>query len=78
MSESTIIFFLTICIGILICIILYQQFAFRTGTQAKLQSISDKLREIIETDSGEQIMVFTENKDLMELTAQINALLENS
>ena len=76
MSESTIIFFLTICIGILICIILYQQFAFRTGTQAKLQSISDKLREIIETDSGEQIMVFTENKDLMELTAQINALLE--
>ena len=76
MSEATIIFFLTICVGILVCVILYQQFAFRTGTQAKLRAISDKLKEIIEKDSDEQITVFTENKDLMELGAQINALLE--
>lgn len=76
MSEATIIFFLTICVGILVCVILYQQFAFRTGTQAKLRAISDKLKEIIEKDSDEQITVFTENKDLMELAAQINALLE--
>ena len=76
MSEATIIFFLTICVGILVCVILYQQFAFRTGTQAKLRAISDKLKEIIEKDSDEQIAVFTENKDLMELAAQINALLE--
>lgn len=68
--------FLTICVGILVCVILYQQFAFRTGTQAKLRAISDKLKEIIEKDSDEQITVFTENKDLMELAAQINALLE--
>ena len=76
MSEATIIFFLTICVGILVCVILYQQFAFRTGTQAKLRAISDKLKEIIEKDSDEQITVFTENKDLMVLAAQINALLE--
>lgn len=76
MSEATIIFFLTICVGILVCVILYQQFAFRTGTQAKLRAICDKLKEIIEKDSDEQITVFTENKDLMELAAQINALLE--
>ena len=76
MSEATIIFFLTFCVGILVCVILYQQFAFRTGTQAKLRAISDKLKEIIEKDSDEQITVFTENKDLMELAAQINALLE--
>ena len=76
MSEATTIFFLTICVGILVCVILYQQFAFRTGTQAKLRAISDKLKEIIEKDSDEQITVFTENKDLMELAAQINALLE--
>ena len=76
MSEATIILFLTICVGILVCVILYQQFAFRTGTQAKLRAISDKLKEIIEKDSDEQITVFTENKDLMELAAQINALLE--
>ena len=69
MSEATIIFFLTICVGILVCVILYHQFAFRTRTQ-------DKLKEIIEKDSDEQITVFTENKDLMELAAQINALLE--
>ena len=62
MSEATIIFFLTICVGILVCVI--------------LRAISDKLKEIIEKDSDEQITVFTENKDLMELAAQINALLE--
>ncbi len=76
MSHATIIFFLSICVGFLICVVLYQQFVFRTGTQAKLRSISDKLKEIIETDSDERVMIFTENKELMELAAQINALLE--
>lgn len=28
-------------------------------------------------DSGESVMVFTDNKELMELAAQINRLLEN-
>ena len=76
MSHATIIFFLSICVGFLICVVLYQQFVFRTGTQAKLRVISDKLKEIIETDSDERVMIFTENKELMELAAQINALLE--
>lgn len=62
---------------LLICVILYQQFVFRTGIQAKLQKISGKLKEISDTDSDERIMVFTENKELMELAAQINRLLEN-
>lgn len=77
MSDATIIFFLSACIAVLICIILYQQFAFRTGTQIKLKKISQKLEEIQDTDSDENVMVFTDNKVLMDLAAQINRLLEN-
>lgn len=77
MSDATIIFFLSACIAVLICIVLYQQFAFRTGTQIKLKKISQKLEEIQDTDSGENVMVFTDNKVLMDLAAQINRLLEN-
>lgn len=77
MSEPTIIFFLLICIVLLISIVLYQQFAFHTGIQTKLREISVKMKEIMDTDSDERIMVFTDNKELMELAAQINRLLEN-
>lgn len=76
MSEPTIIFFLLICIVILLITVLYQQFAFRTGIQKKIQKISEKLKEITDTNSSERVMVFTENKELMELAAQINRLLE--
>lgn len=44
-------------------------------TQALLGQISEKLADILRTDSNEQIMVFTDNKELMELTGQINLLL---
>ena len=77
MSDATIIFFLSACIVVLICNVLYQQFAFRTGTQIKLKKISQKLEEIQDTDSDENVMVFTDNKVLMDLVAQINRLLEN-
>ena len=77
MSDATIIFFLSLCIVLLICVIVYQQFVFHTGIQAKLHKISGKLKEISDTDSDERIMVFTGNKELMELAAQINRLLEN-
>ncbi len=76
MSEPTIIFFLFICIVILLITVLYQQFIFRTGIQKKIQKISGKLKEITDTNSSERVMVFTENKELMELAAQINHLLE--
>lgn len=77
MSDAAIIFFLTLCIVFLVGVVLYQQFVFRKGIQAKLRQISGKLKEIIDVDSDERIMVFTENKELMELTAQINHLVEN-
>lgn len=77
MSDATIIFLLSVCIVVLICIVLYQQFAFRTGIQSKLKKIGQKLEEIQDTDSDENVMVFTDNKVLMDLAAQINRLLEN-
>lgn len=77
MSDATIIFFLSLCIIILFGVVLYQQFVFRTGIQTKLRKISGKLKEITDTDSGERIMVFTGNRELIELAAQINRLLEN-
>ena len=44
MSDATIIFFLSACIAVLICIVLYQQFAFRTGTQIKLKENQPEVR----------------------------------
>lgn len=77
MSDASIIFLLSICIVLLICVVIYQQFVFRKGIQTNLREISDKLREIIQTDSDEKIMLFTDNKELIELIAQINGLLES-
>lgn len=45
------------------------------GTQAKLREITDKLSDILEQDTDEQVMVFTDNKALMDLCGQINLLL---
>lgn len=77
MSDAAIIFFLFLCILLLAGIVLYQQFVFHSDIQTKIRKISDKLKEITDTDSDERIMVFTENKELMELAAQINRILEN-
>lgn len=45
------------------------------GTQAKLREITNKLSDILEQDTDEQVMVFTDNKVLMDLCGQINLLL---
>ena len=42
------------------------------GTRAKLKEITEKLSEILEQDTDEQIMVFTDDKVLMELCGQMN------
>ena len=77
MSDHTIIFFFSFCLALLVGVVLYQQFTFHSGIQSKLRTISGKLKETIDMDSGESVMVFTDNKELMELAAQINRLLEN-
>lgn len=77
MSGGAVIFFLSMSVLLLLCITLYQQFAFRTGTQTKLKEIGQKLEEILDTDSDEKVMVFTNDKILMNLAAQINRMLED-
>lgn len=77
MSNATIIFLLTICIAFLVCIIVYQQFAFHAGTKAKIHEISSKLKELLDTGSDEKVTVFTDNKALIELATQINRMLED-
>ncbi len=58
-------------------LVLYQQFIYRKGIKAKLKEISRKLFDIIENDSDEKIMIFTDNKVIMDLCGQINHLLLN-
>ncbi len=69
------VFFLICVIVVLLVIVLYQRFAFARGMQAKVDSISSKLRDIMENDSDEKVMEFTDQKALMDLCGQINRVL---
>lgn len=77
MRADTVIFLLSLCIVLLVLIVIYQRFCFRTGIQAKLKEISKKLECILDTNSDEEIMVFTDDRVLQGLAAQINRLLES-
>ena len=66
MNRETLIFFLVVGIFLLCLVILYQRYAYGRGIRAKLREMSGKLKEILETGSDEQVMVFTENSELME------------
>lgn len=68
---------LVVFVVVLGCIVLYQQVAFRKGTQQKIYLISEKLKEILDQNSEESVMVFTEQAEWIELTGQINRLLES-
>lgn len=74
--SDVIIFFLSLCIAVLIIIVLYQQFMFHKGIQKNLMEAASQLEEILDNDSDEKVMVFTNQKSIMDLAAQINRLLE--
>lgn len=74
--SDVVIFFLSLCIAVLIIIVLYQQFMFHKGIQKNLMEAASQLEEILDNDSDEKVMVFTDQKALMDLAAQINRLLE--
>jgi len=75
MSHELMIFFLVCIIILLLAVVFYQQFVFHKGTQEKLKKISEKLLDILENDKDEKVMVFTDNKVLMDLSGQINRML---
>lgn len=75
MNENMIWMALTGMLIFCILVIAYQQFVFRRGTQTMLQDISRKLQDILENDSDEKIMVFTDNKKISLLCGEINRLL---
>ena len=70
------VFLLGVCVVGLLAVVVYQHVVFRSGTQGKLREIHKKLKEILDTDSDESVMTFTDNRELMELVAQINRMLE--
>lgn len=75
MTTDILIFFLLCTVIGLLVIIFYQQFIFTKGIQHKLKKISQKLSDILDYDTDEKVMVFTDNKTLMDLSGQINRLI---
>ena len=70
--------FFLICIIILLAgIILYQHFSLTIGIQKSLKEMAGKISDILESDSEEMVMTFTDNKALMELCGQVNRLLSD-
>ena len=45
--------------------------------RANLKKVSEKLSDILEQDSDEKVMVFTDDKALQDLIGQINCMLLN-
>lgn len=64
------------CIIILLLIIIfYQKFVFKNGIKSELEKVCQKLSDILEKGTDEKVMVFTDNKIIMDLNGQINRLL---
>ncbi|SHI39815.1 sensor histidine kinase [Clostridium intestinale] len=68
---------LCIVIAILICIILFQYFSQKVRNE-NLVYIKGKLKQILNDNSEEKILVVTDDKVLKDLLSEINKLLENN
>lgn len=75
MNRDTVQLFLCLCIAVLAGIAIYQRVVLLKGVQRNLSKMAGKLKEILDAHSHEEIMVFTDNRALMELAGQINRLL---
>lgn len=76
MNEEIIILILLVVVAVLAGIICYQQFAFRKGIKGQILQISRELKDIVDSESGEKILAFTDSGAVQELCAQINRLLD--
>ena len=77
MSGQLMLFLGISIIILLLVIICYRQFLFVRGMRANLKKVSEKLSDILEQDSDEKVMVFTDDKALQDLIGQINRMLLN-
>lgn len=66
--------FLSIVIVILLIIVLFQYKAQKERS-ANLKYIHEKIKSIIENNTGEKLMVFTDDKELKPILTEINELL---
>ena len=71
------IIILWIVIAILICIILYQYFSQKARNE-NLVYIKGKLKQIVNDNNEEKVLVVTDDKVLKDLLLEINKLLENN
>lgn len=61
-------------------VIIYQQsvykiFKTKYGIQAELKQITKKISDILDNNTDEKVMVFTDNKTVMDLCGQVNRLV---
>lgn len=75
MNGNMAVLFLACIILLLLAVVCWRQFVFRRDMQEKLNKISEKMSDILEKDSDEKVMVFTEQQALMDLCGQINRML---
>lgn len=75
MREVMLIFLLACSVAVLLGVVLYQQYRFHRGTGAALEKMSGELADILDTESGRQLMVFTDEAAIMKLSGQINRLI---
>lgn len=68
---------LWIIIATLICIILFQYFSQKSRSE-NLVYIKGKLKQILNDNNEEKVLLVTDDKGLKDLLLQINKLLENN
>ena len=76
MNEKTALI-LAACAGLAAVAAVFWQALRERQRKTALRRISRRLEEILDADSDENVMVFTDDKALAELAAQINRLLES-
>jgi len=74
-SDKAVMIVVIGMISLLLVIIFCQQFLFQKRMQGELKKISEKLADILERDSDEKVMFFTDDPVLMDLLGQINRML---
>lgn len=77
MNNETVIVFLILCIVLLIGVVIGQKAVLRAQINRTLSKMTEELKEILDEERDSSLMVFTDNRELIELAGQINRLLEN-